>query len=74
MPEFSELVLYLWGSNSRAESSRAKRLGWKPHAAGFFGALEEDVTIAVKQQYRGEDRQRTVPQVEEGHAFRAFKA
>ncbi|EJT78708.1 hypothetical protein GGTG_03806 [Gaeumannomyces tritici R3-111a-1] len=27
---FPLLTLYIWGSNSRASSTRAKRLGWKP--------------------------------------------
>jgi nucleoside-diphosphate-sugar epimerase len=47
LPGRSGLVLYLWGSNSRAESARAKKLGWKPHGPSFWEALEEDVTIAV---------------------------
>lgn len=40
-------VLYLWGSNSRAQSARAKKLGWNPHAPSFWEALGEDVSIAV---------------------------
>jgi hypothetical protein len=47
MPENPGIVLYLWGSNSRAESTRAKKLGWNPHGPTFWEALEEDVTIAV---------------------------
>jgi len=73
MPELPQLVLYLWGSNSRAESSRAKRLGWKPHGPSFFEELEEDVTIAVRQQESGENGQRTSPRVE-GNAFKTSKA
>ncbi|KAL3424999.1 nucleoside-diphosphate-sugar epimerase [Phlyctema vagabunda] len=46
MPSFPRLVLYLWGSNSRAVSERAKKLGWKPQAPSFWEALEEDVKIA----------------------------
>lgn len=50
MPEDPGLILYLWGSNSRAESARAKKLGWNPHAPTFWEALEEDVTIAVAKR------------------------
>jgi hypothetical protein len=41
-------VLYLWGSNSRAGSSRAKKLGWKLHGPSFWVALSEDCNVAVK--------------------------
>jgi len=41
------LALYLWGSNSRAESARAKRLGWKINGPDFWTQLPEDVKIAV---------------------------
>jgi len=46
-PQNPGLSLYLWGSNSRAESARAKQLGWKPHGPSFWDVLEEDVSIAV---------------------------
>lgn len=39
--------LYLWGSNSRAESARAKKLGWNPHGPTFWEQLSEDVNVAV---------------------------
>ena len=41
------LALYIWGSNSRATSSRAAKLGWKPHGPSFWDSLEEDVSVAV---------------------------
>ncbi|KAL7904431.1 hypothetical protein GGI35DRAFT_472376 [Trichoderma velutinum] len=47
LPEDPGRVLYLWGSNSRAESSRAKRLGWNPHAPSFWEALVEDCQVAA---------------------------
>jgi hypothetical protein len=47
MPHQPDIVLYLWGSNSRADSVRARRLGWKPHGPSFWEALEEDVSVAV---------------------------
>jgi nucleoside-diphosphate-sugar epimerase len=47
-PGQGDLVLYLWGSNSRAESARAKQLGWNPHGPSFWEALPEDVEIAAK--------------------------
>jgi len=43
------MVLYLWGSNSRASSSRAKLLGWKPKGPSFWSVLAEDVEVAVKK-------------------------
>jgi hypothetical protein len=43
------LALYLWGSNSRADSARARKLGWKPHGPSFWDSLEEDVSVAVKR-------------------------
>jgi hypothetical protein len=46
-PQIPGIALYLWGSNSRANSVRAKKLGWKPHGPSFWEALEEDVFIAV---------------------------
>ena len=42
-----DIALYLWGSNSRADSVRARKLGWKPHGPSFWESLEEDVSIAV---------------------------
>ncbi len=47
MPDHPERVLYLWGSNSRANSARAKALGWNPHGPSFFEALKQDVEVAV---------------------------
>jgi hypothetical protein len=47
IPDHPERALYLWGSNSRAESARAKKLGWNPHGPSFWEALEEDVNVAV---------------------------
>lgn len=41
--------LYLWGSNSRAESARAKKLGWNPHGSSFWAQLPEDVKVAVEK-------------------------
>ncbi|KAI9684293.1 MAG: hypothetical protein M1822_005766 [Bathelium mastoideum] len=49
LPEDPGRVLYLWGSNSRAESARAKALGWKPKAPTFWEALREDCKIAVER-------------------------
>ncbi|RFU28296.1 hypothetical protein B7463_g8034, partial [Scytalidium lignicola] len=49
MPWFPGIALYIWGSNSRAESARAKKLGWIPHAPSFWEALDEDVRIAVQK-------------------------
>jgi hypothetical protein len=48
MPNMPHIVLYLWGSNSRAESARARELGWNPKGPSFWESLEEDVAIAVK--------------------------
>ena len=47
IPGLPKLALYLWGSNSRAESARAGRLGWKPQGPSFWDSLEEDVSVAV---------------------------
>ena len=41
------IALYLWGSNSRADSVRARSLGWEPRGPSFWDLLEEDVSIAV---------------------------
>jgi hypothetical protein len=49
VPGVPGLPLYLWGSNSRAESARAKLLGWKPHGPSFWDVLPEDVEIAAKK-------------------------
>ena len=49
LPEDPGRVLYLWGSNSRAESARAKALGWKPHAPSFWEALPEDCKVAAER-------------------------
>jgi nucleoside-diphosphate-sugar epimerase len=40
-------ALYLWGSNSRADSARAKKLGWEPHGPSFWEALPEDCKVAA---------------------------
>jgi hypothetical protein len=48
MPENPGVLLYLWGSNSRAYSERARKLGWKPKGRGFWESLEDDVRIAVQ--------------------------
>jgi hypothetical protein len=40
--------LYLWGSNSRAESARLRKLGWVPRGPLFWEALEEDCAVASK--------------------------
>jgi len=43
------MALYVWGSNSRAESARAKALGWNPQAhPSFWDALPEDVAVALQ--------------------------
>jgi nucleoside-diphosphate-sugar epimerase len=47
MPQKPDLSLYLWGSNSRADSVRARHLGWKPHRPNFWESLEEDVSITM---------------------------
>ncbi|KAN0092129.1 NAD(P)-binding protein [Hyaloscypha variabilis] len=49
VPHLPKLALYLWGSNSRADSARARKLGWKPHGPSFWDSLEEDVSVAVKR-------------------------
>lgn len=46
-PNGGELALYIWGSNSRAESARAKELGWKPKGPTFYDQLAEDVAAVV---------------------------
>jgi len=43
------MILYLWGSNSRASSSRAKLLGWQPKASSFWYSLAADVDAAVQK-------------------------
>ncbi|KAL6897425.1 hypothetical protein GGI43DRAFT_409096 [Trichoderma evansii] len=50
LPDQSALVLYIWGSNSRAKSTRAKKLGWKPHGPSFWQALPQDCQIAANRQ------------------------
>jgi hypothetical protein len=52
MPDYPKLALYLWGSNSRAESARAKNLGWDPHGPSFWEALAGDVNVAVGMAQR----------------------
>jgi hypothetical protein len=47
VPALPRLALYIWGSNTRAESARAKKLGWKPHGPSFWDALPEDCKIAA---------------------------
>lgn len=46
-PEKAFLLLYLWGSNSRAESTRLQRLGWTETGPSFWDCLEEDVLAAL---------------------------
>jgi hypothetical protein len=46
-PAMPDLMLYIWGSNSRATSSRARKLGWKPQAPSFWEALSEDCRVAA---------------------------
>jgi len=43
------MILYLWGSNSRASSSRAKLLGWQPKAPSFWYSLAADVDAAAQK-------------------------
>lgn len=43
-----ELVLYLWGSNSRAESARARRLGWEPKGPSFWDELASECQLAAE--------------------------
>jgi hypothetical protein len=44
MPEWPILPLYLWGSNSRVSSDRAKEsLGWKPSGPSFWSELGASV-------------------------------
>lgn len=47
LPGLPGLALYIWGSNSRAESARAKALGWKPQRPTFWEALNEEVAVAL---------------------------
>lgn len=42
------IILYMWGSNSRAESARAKRLGWEPKRPSFWDCLAEDCRVAAE--------------------------
>ncbi|PGH17228.1 hypothetical protein AJ80_04870 [Polytolypa hystricis UAMH7299] len=42
------LALYLWGLNSRADSARARKLGWEP-TGDFWTVLKEDVERAVER-------------------------
>ncbi|KIN05165.1 hypothetical protein OIDMADRAFT_50987 [Oidiodendron maius Zn] len=47
MPDHPGRALYIWGSNSRAVSARAKNLGWSPNGPSFWEALREDVMVTV---------------------------
>lgn len=47
----ARVLLYIWGSNSRAESARARKLGWSPSGPTFWEALPQDVRIAVEKSY-----------------------
>ncbi|KAK2802266.1 hypothetical protein FQN50_007447 [Emmonsiellopsis sp. PD_5] len=44
------LGLYLFGSNSRADSARARQLGWRPRGPDFWTMLPEDVRAAVARR------------------------
>lgn len=46
-PDKETILLYLWGSNSRAEPARLRKLGWVESGPSFWQCLEEDVKIAV---------------------------
>ncbi|KAF2097818.1 NAD(P)-binding protein [Rhizodiscina lignyota] len=46
LPDAPGLVLYLWGSNSRGESARARKIGWKPAGPSFWESLDEDCRVA----------------------------
>jgi hypothetical protein len=43
------LPLYAWGSNSRAVSKMATRLGWVPRGPGIWGSLGEYVDVEIKK-------------------------
>ena len=47
-PRGGELALYIWGSNSRAESARAAKLGWVPKGPRFWDQLKRDVAEVIK--------------------------
>lgn len=51
-----DIWLYMWGSNSRAESARAKALGWSGNKQGketnFWECLEVDVVAAAEEVKR----------------------
>jgi hypothetical protein len=46
-PGMERILLYLWGSNSRARSDRIRKLGWEPRGPTFWESLEEDVAKAL---------------------------
>ncbi|KAM0424966.1 hypothetical protein ACHAPT_009767 [Fusarium lateritium] len=46
------IILYMWGSNSRAESARAKKLGWEPKGPSFWECLAEDCRVAAEEYAR----------------------
>lgn len=48
----SAFILYIWCSNSRAESARAKKLGWQPNGPSFWEALPEDCKVAAEQYHK----------------------
>jgi hypothetical protein len=50
MPKMPGLARYIWGSNSRAISARAMRLGWEPKGPSFWDELAADVAHAVENK------------------------
>lgn len=46
-PGMETLFLYIWGTNSRADSARLRKLGWGESGPTFWECVEEDVKIAV---------------------------
>ncbi|KAK2783720.1 hypothetical protein FQN53_008986 [Emmonsiellopsis sp. PD_33] len=44
------LGLYLFASNSRADSARARQLGWRPQGPDFWTVLSEDARAAVARR------------------------
>jgi hypothetical protein len=50
MPRMPMLAKHIWGSNNRAESARAKGLGWKKQGLSFSDELPADVMHAVENR------------------------
>ncbi|PSK60704.1 hypothetical protein B9Z65_854 [Elsinoe australis] len=48
LPSNPRIVLYLWDSNSRAESGRMRTLGWEPKGPSFWEILPVDTEAAFK--------------------------